>query len=66
MGSQLAVNDKIGQVWFAPAGHKRGKIAGAYDVSVRTKQYNSENDILYSNNWNFFNVYQNEGIVADG
>ena len=37
-----------------------------YDVSVRTKQYNSENDLLYANNWNFFNIYQNEGVVVEG
>ena len=66
MGGQLAVNDRIGQIWFAPSGFRRGRIDGAYDVSIRTKQYNSENDILYSNNWNFFNVYQNEGIIVDG
>ena len=39
---------------------------GAYDVSVRTKQYNSENDLLYSNQWNFFQIYQNEGVVVEG
>lgn len=53
-------------MWFAPAGFVRGKIPEAYDVSVKTKQYNNENDILYSNNWNFFNVYQNEGVIVDG
>ena len=39
---------------------------GAFDVSVKTKQYNSENDMLYSNQWNFFNIYQNEGVVVEG
>ena len=39
---------------------------GAFDVSVKTKTYNSENDLLYSNHWNFFNIYQNEGVVVEG
>ena len=30
------------------------------------KQYTQENDILYQNQWNFFNIYQNEGVVVDG
>jgi hypothetical protein len=41
-------------------------VDGAFDVSVKTKQYNSENDLLYSNQWNFFNIYQNEGVVVEG
>ena len=35
-------------------------------MSVKTKTYNSENDLLYSNHWNFFNIYQNEGVVVEG
>ena len=66
MGSQLAVNDHDGKVWYAPAGQNRGLVDGAFDVSVKTKQYNSENDLLYSNQWNFFNIYQNEGVVVEG
>lgn len=66
MGSQLSVNDKNGEVWYAPAGQNRGLVDGAFDVSVKTKQYNSENDLLYSNQWNFFNIYQNEGVVVEG
>lgn len=66
IGSQLASNDMNGQVWYAPAGQGRGIVSGAYDVSVKTKQYNSENDLLYSNQWNFFNIYQNEGVVVEG
>lgn len=66
MGSQLAENDSTGQVWLAPAGQERGLVGAAYDVSVKTKQYNSENDLLYSNQWNFFNIYQNEGVVVEG
>ena len=66
MGSQLAVNDKDGEVWYAPAGQNRGLVDGAFDVSVKTKTYNSENDLLYSNHWNFFNIYQNEGVVVEG
>ena len=66
MGSQLAYNDHNGQVWYAPAGQTRGIVDGAFDVSVKTKAYNSENDLLYSNHWNFFNIYQNEGVVAEG
>ena len=66
MGSQLAVNDKNGEVWYAPAGQNRGLVDGAFDVSVKTKTYNSENDLLYSNQWNFFNIYQNEGVVVEG
>ena len=38
----------------------------AYNVSVRTKQYNEENDMLYQNQWNFFCIYQNEGVVVEG
>lgn len=41
-------------------------MGSAYDVSVKTKTYNSENDLLYSNQWNFFNIYQNEGVVVEG
>jgi hypothetical protein len=66
MGSQLSINDKNGQTWYAPAGQTRGLIGSAYDVSVKTKQYNDENDLLYQNQWNFFNVYQNEGVVVEG
>ena len=66
MGSQLAFNDRSWYVWFAPAGQQRGIIDGAYDVSVKTKQYNQENDLLYSNHWNFFNIYQNRGVVVEG
>ena len=66
MGSQLSVNDKDGEVWYAPAGQNRGLVDGAFDVSVKTKQYNQENDLLYSNQWNFFNIYQNEGVVVEG
>lgn len=66
MGSQLAFNDRMGQIWYAPAGQKRGLVGAAYDVSVKTKQYNQENDLLYQNNWNFFNVYQNVGVVVEG
>lgn len=66
MGSQLSINDKNGHIWFAPAGQNRGIVQNAYDISVRTKQYNQENDILYRNNWNFFNVYQNEGVIVEG
>lgn len=66
MGSQLALNDSIGQVWYAPAGQRRGLIDGAYDVSVRTKSYNQENDMLYQNQWNFFQIYQNDGVVVEG
>ena len=66
MGSQLAVNDHNGQVWYAPAGQTRGLVDGAFDVSVKTKSYNQENDLLYSSQWNFFNIYQNEGVVVEG
>lgn len=66
MGSQLVSNDRGGYVWLAPAGQQRGIIPRAYDVSVKTKQYNDENDLLYQNHWNFFNTYQNEGIVVEG
>ena len=66
MGSQLVENDHSGQVWYAPAGQNRGIVDGAYDVSVRTKQYNQENDLLYSNQWNFFQIYQNQGVVVEG
>ena len=66
MGSQLAYSDNSGQVWYAPAGQNRGIVDGAYDVSVRTKQYNQENDLLYSNQWNFFQIYQNQGVVVEG
>lgn len=66
MGSQLSLNDKNGEVWYAPAGQNRGLVEGAFDVSVKTKSYNSENDLLYSNHWNFFNIYQNEGVVVEG
>ena len=66
MGSQLSVNDKDGEVWYAPAGQNRGLVDSAFDVSVKTKTYNSENDLLYSNQWNFFNIYQNEGVVVEG
>ena len=66
MGSQLAYNDRNGQVWYAPAGQQRGLIENAFDVSVKTKQYNQENDLLYQNQWNFFNTYQNDGIVVEG
>jgi hypothetical protein len=41
-------------------------VDSAFDVSVKTKTYNSENDLLYSNQWNFFNIYQNEGVVVEG
>ena len=41
-------------------------VDGAFDVSVKTKAYNQENDLLYSNQWNFFNIYQNEGVVVEG
>ena len=66
MGSQLASNDRNGEVWYAPAGQTRGLVRNAYDVSVKTKQYNDENDLLYQNQWNFFNIYQNEGVVVEG
>jgi hypothetical protein len=66
MGSQLSSNDKVGQVWYAPAGQTRGIVPNAFDVSVRTKGYNQENDLLYQNNWNFFQIYQNEGVVVEG
>ena len=66
MGSQLALSDSLGHVWYAPAGQSRGLIGEAYDVSVRTKSYNQENDMLYQNQWNFFQIYQNEGVVVEG
>lgn len=66
IGSQLSVNDKDGEVWYAPAGQNRGLVDGAFDVSVKTKTYNTENDLLYSNQWNFFNIYQNDGVVVEG
>ncbi len=66
MGSQLAINDANGEVWYAPAGQQRGLVPNAFDVSVKTKSYNQENDLLYSNHWNFFNIYQNEGVVVEG
>ena len=66
MGGQLAYNDHSGEVWYAPAGQSRGLVPGAYDVSVKTKQYNDENDLLYQSQWNFFNIYQNEGVVVEG
>lgn len=66
MGSQLAINDHNGEIWYAPAGQTRGLVPYAYDVSVKTKSYNQENDILYQNNWNFFQIYQNEGVVVEG
>ena len=56
----------IAKPWHAPAGQTRGLVEEAYDVSVKTKQYNQENDLLYSNQWNFFNIYQNEGVVVEG
>ena len=66
MGNQLAINDHSSYVWMAPAGQGRGLVPDAYDVSVKTKQYNQENDLLYQNQWNFFNIYQNEGVVVEG
>lgn len=66
MGAQLASNDLGGFVWLAPAGQTRGLVPSAYDVSVKTKQYNEENNLLYQNHWNFFNIYQNEGVVVEG
>lgn len=66
MGAQLVKNDLGGHVWDAPAGQERGLVDNAFDVSVKTKQYNEENDTLYQNHWNFFNIYQNEGVVVEG
>ena len=66
MGSQLALNDRIAHLWYAPAGLQRGIIQDAYDVSVRTKQYNNENDLMYQYHWNYFSILQNEGVVVEG
>lgn len=53
-------------IWRAVAGQTNGIVDGAYNVSIKTKPYNEENDILYQNHWNFFNVFQNEGVVIEG
>lgn len=52
--------------WYAPAGFNRGRASNCNYISVTTKPYTQDNDILYSNSWNFFVQRVDSGVMLEG
>ena len=62
----MAYNDRVGQVFFAPAGLTRGGLAQFGIVDVVDRLNFSERDTLYAARINPIASFPNEGIVAWG
>ena len=52
--------------WYAPAGMGRGRPSQCNFISLRTKPYSNDNNILYSNQWNYFIQGVDTGVVLEG
>lgn len=62
----FARSDNYKFPWYAAAGVERGLATACSAISLRTKPYSSDNDFLYSNQWNFFTQNINTGIILEG
>lgn len=61
----LALNDRIGHPWFAPAGFTRGALSSTQDISVRLNKENLDN--LYEANINPLTSFPGQdGVVVWG
>ena len=56
--------DRYSNVWDAPAGDNRGKIAGAYDIAFNPTVEEAQS--FYEQQWNYAMSYPIAGIVLEG
>ena len=66
----FASSDRIGELWFAPAGFNRGGLsqgsAGLTVTNITERLTSNQRDKLYENNINPIASFPNEGIVIFG
>ena len=65
---QLAFSDRVGEVWFAPAGFRRGKLTQSQAVQEGGKNNQGDRDFMYSggNAVNPIVNFPTDGIVIFG
>lgn len=57
-------NDRVGNIWDAPAGLNRGVINGIFDLSFNPKQ--KESDQIYTKSLNYAKRYRLDGFILEG
>jgi hypothetical protein len=57
-------NDAYGHPWSAPAGHTRGTVRNATDISFNP--YRDEAGDIYKQAWNYAVSYPLDGIIIEG
>jgi hypothetical protein len=57
-------NDAYGHPWSAPAGHTRGVVRNAADISFNP--YRDEAGDIYNQAWNYAVSYPLDGIIIEG
>ncbi len=65
---QIAYSDNVGEVWFAPAGFKRGRIVRALGVQANARNNQGDRDYMYSggNAINPIVNFPKDGVVIFG
>ena len=67
LAAQIYANsERYSFPWYAPAGVTRGRVPDGVSITLRTKPYSGDNDLLYSNQWNFFTQNINVGVLLEG
>jgi phage tail sheath protein FI len=68
MGEQIAYSDNVSEVWFAPAGFKRGRLVKALGVQTNATCSQGERDYMYSggNAVNPLVNFPKDGVVVFG
>ncbi|MEI6420819.1 MAG: phage tail sheath C-terminal domain-containing protein [Lentisphaerota bacterium] len=57
-------NDRVGNIWDAPAGLNRGVINGIFDLSFNPKS--KESDQIYTKSINYAKRYRLDGFILEG
>ncbi len=68
MGEQIAFSDNVSEVWFAPAGFKRGRLTKAISIQKNASCTLGERDYMYSggNAVNPLVNFPQDGVVVFG
>jgi len=62
----MCISERETHAWYSAAGFNRGIAPQTYAITLKTKPYTSENDILQLNQWNYFTQNINVGVVLEG
>ena len=64
VGGMYVRNDRVGNIWDAPAGLNRGVITGINDLAFNPKD--KEADQLYGKSFNYARQYPLDGFILEG